>query len=592
MILFNSSAVWAVIGPRIMYLFDHVWQSTAFAAVAALVVFLLRRNQAKTRYWIWLAASAKFLVPFAMLTALGRRFAFPVVHGVRSVRLSVVDTVVYYNRSPFPLLDHPIGLPELTTIVTRLLIGIWFCGFAIVLFSWFKRWRLVTVAVRQAEPMPEGRERDALRRLQHNARVGAPIELVASTSNLEPGVFGIFRPVLLLPAGIADRLDDAQLEAIVAHELCHIRRRDNLAAAFHMMVQAIFWFHPLVWWLGARLVDERERACDEDVLRLGNPPQVYAEGILRVCKFYLESPLVCVAGVTGSNLKKRIEGIMTHRISNRLDLSRKLLLAAFGAAAIAGPIVIGLMNPLRIRAQSASSTTERKNFEVASIKPSEPGGHGIQIMMAPGGRVTAKNVTAKILMQQAYGVRDFQIIGGPSWLGNERYDINAKAGGDDEVSPEQMRTMMQGLLADRFQLVFHRETKDLPMYALVVGKNGSKLKEVAEGNGPQVRMGRGLIQGQGMGMDMFATQLSNALGRSVTNKTGLGASYDIKLEWTPEQSGGMVQRDGGGADAAAPADAGPSIFAALQEQLGLRLESTKGPVTLLVIDKAEKASEN
>ena len=101
---------------------------------------------------------------------------------------------------------------------------------------------------------------------------------------VEPGVFGIFRPVLLLPEGIAERLDQAQLEAILAHELCHIRRRDNLTAAIHMAVQATFWFHPLVWWLGARLVDERERACDEEVLRLGNKPQVYAEGILNVCK--------------------------------------------------------------------------------------------------------------------------------------------------------------------------------------------------------------------------------------------------------------------------------------------------------------------
>lgn len=590
MIVFNASALWAIIGPRIMYGFNHLWQSTAFVAVAALLVFLLRSNHAKARYWIWLAASAKFLIPFAVLTALGRRFAWPGSPVVRTVRLAIVDTVISYNRPTFPLLDHPIGLPELTTMVMRLLVGIWFCGFAVVLFTWWKRWRMVTAAVRQGEPMPEGRERETLRRLQQAFGIDAPIDLVASTSNMEPGIFGIFRPALLLPAGIAGRLDDAQLEAIIAHELCHVRRRDNLAAAFHMIVQSIFWFHPLVWWLGARLVDERERACDEAVLRLGNPPQVYAEGILQVCKFYLESPLVCVAGVTGSNLKKRIEGIMTHRMSKQLNLGRKLLLASFGVAAIAGPIAIGLLNPSHVRAQSAAVTTERKNFEVASIKPAEPGGRGVQIMMAPGGRITAKNVTMKILIQQAYNLRDFQITGGPSWLGNDRYDINAKADGNDDVTPEQLRTMMQGLLADRFQLVFHKETKEMPVYALVVGKGGFKLKEAPQGNGPQIRMGRGLINGQGMGMDMLATQLSNALGRSVIDKTGLTGAYDIKLEFTPE-GGGMVQRDGG-ADAAPPADAGPTIFTALQEQLGLKLESTKGPVTILVIDKAEKASEN
>ena len=114
--------------------------------------------------------------------------------------------------------------------------------------------------------------------------------------------------------------------------MCHIRRRDNLAAALHMFVEAIFWFHPLVWWIGSRLIDERERACDEEVLRLGSEPQVYAEGILNVCKFYLESPLPCASGVTGSDLKKRIEAIMTNRIAHRLTTARKVLLASAAIA--------------------------------------------------------------------------------------------------------------------------------------------------------------------------------------------------------------------------------------------------------------------
>ena len=101
---------------------------------------------------------------------------------------------------------------------------------------------------------------------------------VVADSTLEPsGVFEFFRPVLLLPEGIAERLMREHLAAIVAHELCHVRSRDNLAAAVHMLVEAIFWFHPLVWWIGRRLVDERERACDEEVLRPGSEPEVYAE---------------------------------------------------------------------------------------------------------------------------------------------------------------------------------------------------------------------------------------------------------------------------------------------------------------------------
>src|SRR5581483_6219205 len=113
-------------------------------------------------------------------------------------------------------------------------------------------------------------------------------------------------PVLLLPANLFDRLTPGQLHAVIEHELCHVRHRDNLVAALHMFVETVFWFHPMVWWIGKRMVAERERACDEEVLRLGSAPRAYAEGILNVCKSYLPSPLDCASGITGSDLKKRI----------------------------------------------------------------------------------------------------------------------------------------------------------------------------------------------------------------------------------------------------------------------------------------------
>ena len=182
-----------------------------------------------------------------------------------------------------------------------------------------------------------------------------PIDLLLSPATLEPGIFGIVKPVLVWPKGISERLDDAQLEAILAHEVWHVRRRDNLAAAIHMVVEAIFWFHPLVWWLGSRLVDERERACDEEVLESGSDRQVYAESILKTCEFCVESPLACVSGVTGADLKKRIVRIMTERMANKLSFGRKLLLAGVGVAAVAGPVVFGLVNAPQIRAASATN---------------------------------------------------------------------------------------------------------------------------------------------------------------------------------------------------------------------------------------------
>jgi len=161
---------------------------------------------------------------------------------------------------------------------------------------------------------------------------------------LEPGVVGLLRPILLLPEGIVERLTPSQLEAVLGHELCHVRRHDNLSAAIHMIVEAVFWFHPLVWWIGARLVEERERACDEGVLRLGSEPRVYAQAILNVCKYYLESPLVCVSGITSSDLKKRIDKIMAHHFVQNLSLTKKFLLAIGGLAAVVAPIAIGLLN--------------------------------------------------------------------------------------------------------------------------------------------------------------------------------------------------------------------------------------------------------
>lgn len=229
----------------------------------------------------------------------------------------------------------------------------------------------------------------------------------------------------------------------------------------------------------------------------------------------------------------------------------------------------------------------QKEFEVASIKPSAPGGgQRFRMQFAEGGRVTASNVTVLILIQQAYGVRDFQIQGAPSWIGSEHYDITTVAAGGTQ--PDDLGPMMQALLADRFKLLLHRVTKELPVYALVVGKGGSKLQASTSAQ-MRIRTGRGQFDMQKGEMKTFANELARQLGRTVIDKTELAGEYDFKLEWTPDeaQSGpaaepGTVQIEG----------TGPSIFTALQEQLGLKLESTKGPVEILMIDRVEKASEN
>jgi len=561
---------------------NHLWQSTLFAGIAAILSLALRRNRAHLRHTIWLAASIKFLVPFSLLMTLGHSIEWRAPKPAPPF----VSTAVAQISQPFAgnVFSTPAALPQKPALPAWPLL--WLCGTAAVLISWGTRWRRLQAALRAGRPVD----------------LAAPIPVISTPTALEPGVFGIFRPVLLLPRDITARLTPDQWTAILAHELCHIRRRDNLAAALHMLVEALFWFHPLVWWIGARLVDERERACDEEVLRQGNPAQTYAEGILQVCRLYLESPLACAAGVTGSDLKNRIEAIMTDRITKKLTATRKAMLAAAGIAAVAGPIFIGMLNAPQGRAQTKK---ESPAFEVASIKLGDPDARGVRLQFTPGGGLNASNVRVRQLIEFAYEVQPDQIIGGPSWFNAQGYDIIAKAPASDAPTPgpmmsaadrDQFRLRVQNLLADRFQLVIHRETKEMPVYALVVAKGGPKMKE---GTGDQIgiRAGRGEMSGNRVEMPNLARLLSRRVGRPVIDKTGLTGAYEFKLEWTPDITEGTGKGPGGGpmmkSEGPAGADApGPSIFTALQEQLGLKLESTKGPVERIVIDKLERPAEN
>jgi len=326
---------------------NHLWQSTLFAAVAALLTLSLRNCHAGVRYWIWLAASLKFLLPFSLLVGLGSHLAWFRGLPLTNIRLHFAIEVIAGVQ--------PENVGPIFARLLPALAGIWLCGFLAVFSLWYLRWRKLITETRSARPLRTGREVETLRRIEHILGRQKRIEIRLSRASIEPGIFGIIRPVLIWPEGISMHLEDAQLEAILTHEIQHVRRHDNFAAAIHMVVEAIFWFHPLVWWLGTRLVEERERACDEHVLELGGSRQVYAEGILKVCEFCLASPLACMSAVAGGDLKKRMVHIMTERMLHKLDFGRKLLLSAAGLAAIAGPIAFGLVNATPTRAESAAA---------------------------------------------------------------------------------------------------------------------------------------------------------------------------------------------------------------------------------------------
>ena len=375
------STIWANSAPA---LGNHLWQSTLCLVIAALLTLLLRKNHARARYGLWLAASVKFLIPLSLLVGLGSHLARPrATLPVESGFYSAMEEISQLFSQPAAWSQGPresrrpaqsAGLRyRLAHGLPTVLVAVWAAGFMFVLCVWSVRWRRISAVIRGAVPLREGREAEALRCAERAAGVRRPIGLLMATGSLEPGIFGVIRPVLVWPEGISERLDDAHLEALLAHEVYHVRRHDNLAAAIHMVVEALFWFHPLVWWLGARLVEERERACDERVLELGNERQVYAESILKTCEFCVEAALACVSGVTGGDLKERMVSIMTQRGARKLDFRRKAFLSAVGLGVLALPVVFGLASAPQSgqSSQSQGPVATVPKFEEVSIKSFE-----------------------------------------------------------------------------------------------------------------------------------------------------------------------------------------------------------------------------
>jgi len=585
--------------PDLSPLANHLWQSTLCAAAAWLLTLALRKNRAAVRYWIWLAASVKFLIPFSWLVDLGSHLASQAVPTIQQPQVSYVMDEISRPFAGAPATPLAGAAPASSQWPEILLFSVWVCGFAIGVLWWFRWWRQIRTAQGSATPLD----------------LNLPIPVITSRARLEPGVFGIRKPVLLLPDGITARLTPAQLQAVLAHELCHVRRRDNLTAAIHMAVETIFWFHPLVWWIRARLVEERERACDQEVLNVVDDAQVYAEGILNVCKLYLESPLVCVAGVTGSNLKRRIEEIMEHRIARNMDFGRKVLLTAAGVTAIAAPIVIGMTDAIPLRAQSQP----RLAFEVASVKhnPStDPRGMRMQIL--PGGRFVATSPLFFVI-SSAYDLpfQSGRLTGGPDWVRGDLYDIEATpekgaipAGATVKERNDRVKLMLQTLLAERFKLKIRRELKELPVYAVVVKKDGPKLQKAAveEKDCTETPTGptdpaacHGFSGGQGQGghgqavsISDLASWVSNWTDQPVIDKTGLQGLYNIQTEgWVPmrPRPARPAGQEPTAEDLAFADPARPTLFQ-IFDRLGLKLESQKAPIETFVIESAERPSEN
>jgi uncharacterized protein (TIGR03435 family) len=383
----------------------------------------------------------------------------------------------------------------------------------------------------------------------------------------------------------------------------------------HMLVKAIFWFHPIVWWLQSRLMDERERACDEAAVILGSEPEIYAAGILRACEFSIESPLAYFSGITGSDLKRRVRRIVLDHPVRSLTRSRRLLLAGLAVATVLSPIVFGFVDAPHLSAalvQDAGASPAFA-FEVATIKPGDAVSDARRSMMMSLGKFKTHNMPLRDVIMFAYDAKSTsQLSGYPDWVGSAVYDIDAK---EDETTTavleklpmdervRQVRLMVQALLAERFQLKVSHRIKEIPVYALVIAKGGPKLKQStappmsnatpAAGERPRgggfLNAGPGELRSDGATLDFFASgplsRVPETDGRAVINKTGLTGSYDFTLKWTPESTGPA-------GSAPATDNSAPGLFTALQEQLGLKLVSQKGSVETLVVESIDRPTAN
>lgn len=599
---------------------NHLWQSTAFGCFVWGLTLALRKNRGRVRYGLWLAASVKFLIPFSVLIGLGGMLPRPHSAAVVMPVYSVADEIgMPFVGMPVNTADAGLRSPlrkQFGKALPATLLVIWSCGVMLVLALWNVRWRQVAGTLRRATRAEDGREWETLRRVEEKMGAHGRIVLMTSQELMEPGIFGVWRPTLIWPKRLTTRLEDEHIEAIVAHELIHARRRDNLTAALHMVVESVFWFHPMVWWIERRMVEERERACDEAVVETGSTPGIYAESLLKTMRFCVESPLVCLAGVTGADLNQRVRMIMTLRLE-RLVWSRKVALAGFALVTVMGPVGFGVLRMVPMYGQALTSTAMPPSFQVATIKASSKEDSRAAMGFTAGGRgFYTINATARDLVQEAYGLKSTdQIQGASGWMTTEHFDVEARMedGQADRLKAmpmgekiEQVRLMVQSLLRERFELKVHESTRESTFFELETMKGGAKLKSTAMAPadpdgvkvphpavGPIVHWnGPGKLQATGVGLGVLTEQLSRmpelgfqggfTMGILVVDKTELTGMYDWTLNWSPENASGERTEN---------ADA-PPLFTALQEQLGLKLVKAKGPVELVVIDHLDRPSAN
>jgi len=588
-------------------LIHFLWQGLSIAVLyAAARRGVARMSTPNVRYLLACAALAAMMTaPLVTWGLMRPSDASPdTAYRVRSAPSSASTAGIATTTLPASVRATVSGVQQAQFLVWVVIV--WLAG-AVVFWvrlagGWVAAARMRSMLVRSAPPEWQA----ILRELGARIGLSRPVRLLVSALVQVPTVVGWLRPVVLVPVGALSGLPAEHLEALLLHELAHIRRHDYLFNILQSVAEALLFYHPAVWWVSAHIRAERELCCDDVAVAVSGDALTYARALAQL-ESYRPAHLRAVVAANG--------GFLADRIARLLGQPQPAVRTGLGPGVFAVAVLL-VAAAYGLFGQSDAHPA----FQMASIKRntsnwSEPTHHRMDVHPELGGRLTAHNAPLALLIQRAYAVQAFQVVGGPAWINSPGYDIEAKPKG--HTDRKQMWLMLQTLLADRFRLRLHRETRELPVYDLMAVKSGPKLpapKDVRCISRPpdaptppphipgQVDCGyvagpflgsSGLrLEGSKVHMADLIRQLAVVLDRPVLDKTEFTGEFDLNLSFTADEATMGLPGFGG------PGDPGgtrlrtnpklPNIFTALEEQLGLKLVPAKGPVEVLVIDQVEQ----
>ena len=461
------------------------------AAGAAIQFALARRVSAATRHLVWMLAIAGVLLlpPLAISLPDWSPVEYTKPAGVVPILGAGVREPAVLD-TPAPIRGTPGGVAW-ASIMTTVYVAVMALLLIRVVLQHVRMHRLV----RAATPITEAPWPHLLEECRATIGVRRPVRLLRTRGDTMPAAAGLFQASIVLPAA-ADTWPEDRRRAVLLHELAHVERHDCLTQTLATVACAVYWVHPGVWWIAMRLRAERELACDDRVLASGEDAREYAGHLLELAYTLGHSAAPAVA-VTMAR-PRELEG----RLLAALDVARNRTVPALrnrlaGVAVLVGltvPVAAATITP-RLHAlgveelrdatrgrysQNGTPGAQRLAFEVASIKRTpDDTGPGADFTTAPGGRLIARNNAVSNFITNAFGVPNYLLVGGPEWMRADRYDLQAKAEG--EPSRAEMMLMLQTLLADRFQLRTHRETRELPAYVLTSARGGARLTPAQDG---------------------------------------------------------------------------------------------------------------